>query len=195
MSKKQAIKVMSTLASYRIMIPVTVFVYSEFAEEWPDLVKSWATTYNIGLRGTHPYPPGNFEKMSPNWIREAVVSAELLLHELGIIPMYYLFDSVEDDKNVIEVLTKRGFRIIRPESNFPPKFKHTLTVDNYYKFRDVERVPKALRVIYEQLKAANGGILSLNTNLPDTFMNLVFLLDYLVENSGSSLTSLDNCIT
>ena len=46
-----------------------------------------------------------------------------------------------------------------------------LTYDNYYRFRDVERVPKALRMMHEQLTKHKGGILSLDTDLPDTYMN------------------------
>ncbi|XP_071947593.1 uncharacterized protein [Antedon mediterranea] len=193
MSRKQAVKVMATLASYKKKLPVSVFVYSEFAEDWPELVKAWSTVYDIGLRGNHPYPTGHFEKMSLNWIREAVVSSEMRLNELGITPIFYLH-AFEEDTEVKSVLKERGFRIIKPAASFPPKSKPFLTVDNYYKYRDVERVPKALRLIYEQLKTTDGGILSLDSDLPDSYMNLVFLLDYLVENSGYKFVELANCI-
>ena len=69
-----------------------------------------------------------------------------------------------------------------------------LTVDNYYKFRDVERVPKALRLIHDELVRNNGGILSIDSDLPDTYMNSVFLMDYLIENSGFKLVYLNECI-
>ncbi|XP_071947286.1 uncharacterized protein [Antedon mediterranea] len=194
MSRKQAVKVISTLSSYRIVIPVTLFVYSEFVEEWPDLVKEWTKVYSIGLRGNHPYPTGHFEKMSQNWIREAVVSSEMRLHEHGIIPIYYLHTFRTDGKTN-SVLKERGFRIVKAKSSFPPESKPLLTVENYYNYRDVERVPKALRIIYGQLKKNNGGVLSLDTDLPDTSMILVFLLDYLVEKSGFTPVSLGSCIS
>lgn len=66
--------------------------------------------------------------------------------------------------------------------------------ENYYKFRDVERIPKALRAIHDQLREWQGGILMLDTDLPDTHMIIVFLLDYLVENSGYNIVSLDDCL-
>ncbi|XP_033100207.1 uncharacterized protein LOC117103711 [Anneissia japonica] len=192
MSRKQAVKVMSILAYHRTKVPVTVFVYSEFAEEWPDLVKFWATVYNIGLRGNHPYPTGHFEMMAANWIREAVVSSEMRLRELDINPIFY--SPNEYGENVQQQLKHRGFRIIKAAVNFPPKSEPLLTVQNYYKFRDVERVPKALRTISNRLQTADGGILSLDTDLPDTYMNFVFLLDYLVEKSGYTLVSLNECV-
>ena len=70
-----------------------------------------------------------------------------------------------------------------------------LTYDSYYMYRDVERVPKALRRIHEELAKNKGGILSLDTDLPDTYMNSVFLMDYLVENSGFKLGYLSECIS
>ena len=71
----------------------------------------------------------------------------------------------------------------------------TLQYENYYKFRDVERVPKALRILNDKLISTDGGILNLDTDLPDTRMNLVFLLDFLVENSGFELVSMSDCIS
>ncbi|XP_071947605.1 uncharacterized protein [Antedon mediterranea] len=192
MTRKQAVRVLTTLKSYKIEIPVTVFVFSAFAEEWPELVKAWAKDYTIGLRGNHPYPAGHFEKMSPNWIREAVVSSEMRLQELNLKPMFYSPD--EDGGSVKEQLKSIGFRIIKPSVNFPPKSEPLLTVQNYYRFRDVERIPKALRIISEKLQTSDGGILCLDTDLPDTYMNLVFLLDYLVENSDYHLVSLNQCL-
>ena len=67
--------------------------------------------------------------------------------------------------------------------------------DNYYKFRDVERIPKALRNIHDELFVKqHGGFLVLDTDLPDTRMIIVFLLDYLIENSGYNLVSVADCV-
>ena len=71
----------------------------------------------------------------------------------------------------------------------------TLDVGNYYKFRDVERIPKALRNIHQALfEESHGGFLVLDSDLPDCKMNSVFLLDYLVENSGYDLVSVAECV-
>ena len=69
-----------------------------------------------------------------------------------------------------------------------------LTFDNFYRFRDVERVPKALRILDKKLVEDKSGILSLDTDSPDTRMILVFLLDYLVQNSGMKIVPLSACI-
>ena len=66
--------------------------------------------------------------------------------------------------------------------------------DTYYQFRDVERIPKALRIIDKQLQLSEGGILTLDTDLPDTHLIIIFLFDYLVDNSGFDIVSLEKCI-
>ena len=76
-------------------------------------------------------------------------------------------------------------------------FSYTVDLFNrtsYYEHRDVERIPKALRVIYQQLEAKDGGILTLDSDLPDSFMNIVFLLDYLVRASDFTLVHVDECV-
>ena len=78
---------------------------------------------------------------------------------------------------------------------FLPGTEGYLTWVNYYKFRDVNRVPKALRRIHNALTKNHGGILSLDTDLPDTYMNSVFMMDYLVETSGFKLVHLNECIS
>ncbi|XP_033100752.1 uncharacterized protein LOC117104164 [Anneissia japonica] len=165
---------------------------TKIPEEAPGKAGAVYSKYNIGLRGNHPYPTGHFEMMAANWIREAVVSSEMRLRELDINPIFYSPNGYGE--NLQQQLKHRGFRIIKAAVNFPPKSEPLLTVQNYYKFRDVERVPKALRAISNRLQTADGGILSLDTDLPDTYMNFVFLLDYLVEKSGYTLVSLNECV-
>ncbi|KAI8483109.1 hypothetical protein Bbelb_391280 [Branchiostoma belcheri] len=67
-----------------------------------------------------------------------------------------------------------------------------LTWENYYQHHDVARVPKALRLIDSQLKES-GGILSLDSDNPDSVMISVFLMDYLVEKSQYEIVSLGKC--
>ncbi len=66
----------------------------------------------------------------------------------------------------------------------------------YYSVRDVERIPKGLRVMHEQLVASSvkGGILVLDSDLPDSLMNIVFLFDYLVHASEFSLLDIGRCV-
>ena len=58
----------------------------------------------------------------------------------------------------------------------------------------MERIPKALRILDSKLVKDKSAILSVDTDEPDTRMILVFLLDYLVENSGMKMVSLPECI-
>ncbi|XP_071941098.1 uncharacterized protein [Antedon mediterranea] len=193
MCKKEAVKVMSTLASYKQKIPVTVFVYSEFAVQWPELVTSWAKVDDIGLRGTHQYPPGHFDRLQKAWVREAIVTAEMRLNEIGITPTYFLPDEFKEKSALHTQLSTRAFRIVQPASQFPLK-NAGLTVDNYDKLPDFTRAAKALEFIHEQLETEHGGILRLDTDLPDTHMIIVFLLDYLLVNSEYNIITLDKCI-
>ena len=69
-----------------------------------------------------------------------------------------------------------------------------LTAENYYRLSDTFRVPKALRPIDTKLLQDKSGILSVDTDLPDTRMHFVYLLDYLVHSSGMNIVSLAECI-
>ena len=67
-------------------------------------------------------------------------------------------------------------------------------MENYYRYRDVERVPRALRMIHGQLAHFHGGILGLDSDCLDTYMISVFLMDYLTEASGFTLVDVDQCV-
>ncbi|XP_072042664.1 uncharacterized protein [Amphiura filiformis] len=192
MNLKHACKIVSILEAYREKMPVMLFVYGDFAELYPEKVKAWAGRFDIGMREDGPRPSGHFELYGDPWVREALVSTELRLQELDIQPAFYLCHNATS--NIVKVAKTRGFRIIKPAIDFPPKQGTTLQVDNYYKFRDVERVPKALRILNDRLEHTNGGVLTLDMDLPDTRMNIVFLLDFLVENSRYDLVSVSDCV-
>ncbi|XP_022107633.1 uncharacterized protein LOC110988446 isoform X2 [Acanthaster planci] len=198
MNLKRAHKVVATLVGYRLALPITLFLYGDFVEQHPEVVKAWAGHFQIGIREDGPSPPGHLELMPWEWLRMGLVSAILQLEELGVAAAYYL-PSVQGqdslDSKFTNTASARGLRVIRPTVEFPAKSgSGVLTFDSYYKYRDVERVPKALRKIHEELAKTKGGILSLDTDLPDTYMNSVFLMDYLVENSGFKLVYLPECI-
>ncbi|XP_072020740.1 uncharacterized protein [Amphiura filiformis] len=192
MNLKRASKIVSILEAYRVKMPVMLFVYGDFAELYPDIVKAWANRFDIGMREDGPHPPGHFELYRDPWVREALVSTELRLQELDIQPAFYLCHN--STSNIVKAASSRGLRIIKPAADFPPREGTTLQYENYYKFRDVERVPKALRILNDRLELTHGGVLTLDTDLPDTRMNIVFLLDFLVEKSGYDLVSVSDCV-
>ncbi|XP_038076929.1 uncharacterized protein LOC119744837 [Patiria miniata] len=196
MNLKRAHKVVATLAGYQPALPITLFLYGDFVEQHPETVKAWSERFQIGIREDGPSPPGHLELMPWEWHRMGLVSAILRLEEIGISTAYYL-PTVQGtiDAKFSTTAGSRGLRVIQPSVEFPAKSgSNKLTFENYYKYRDVERVPKALRGIHEGLVQNKGGILSLDTDLPDTYMNSVFLMDYLVENSGFKLVYLPECI-
>ncbi|XP_072039908.1 uncharacterized protein [Amphiura filiformis] len=194
MNAKQSQKLAAIVEAYRKRLPITLFLYGDFVELFPDVVQSWSKQDNlkIGIRGNYQYPTGHLEKMSTNWIRECVVSTQMRLSELQIQTSFYLPTGISP--NVISVAKSQGLTIIQPSAAFPPLNGTLMDYNNYYKYRDVERIPKALRMLHEQLLQSEGGILALDTDLPDTHLIIVFLLDYLVDNSGYEIVPLEKCI-
>ncbi|XP_038077321.1 uncharacterized protein LOC119745168 [Patiria miniata] len=197
MNYKRAHAVVSTLAAHKPLVPTTLFVYGDFAQLYPEAVRSWAQHFNIGIREDGPQPPGHLEQMPSEWVRLGLMSTILRLEEIGIVSSYYL-PSTEDkiSPRMIRQIANRGLRIVQPAVQFPGKkgSPEELTFDNYYRHRDVDRVPKALRLIHDALFNNKGGVLCLETDLSDTYMNSVFLMDYLVETSGFKLVDLEECI-
>ncbi|XP_078616533.1 uncharacterized protein LOC144884870 [Branchiostoma floridae x Branchiostoma japonicum] len=191
MNLKSANKLVATLQAHPTKVPMTLFVYGDFAETHPDVVKKWATRFTIGIRENQPYSNGIFEMLNINMTRQSVVSSEMRLNEVGLRVYYYLPVTVQE--RIKTVAENRNLRIIVPTVTFPPK-DQTLTWENYYQHHDVARVPKALRLIDSELKKT-GGILCLDSNNPDSVMISVFLLDYLVKKSQYQLTGLENCFS
>ncbi|XP_078589447.1 uncharacterized protein LOC144869802 [Branchiostoma floridae x Branchiostoma japonicum] len=192
MNAKAAHKLVETIAAHSSRMPVTLFVYGDFVETFPKLVKEWAKTFTIGMRESQPFPLGQFTLQSPSWIQTGLVSAMQRLSEVDLQTAYYF--PVKVTNAVIQKAKSRGLRIIQPTARFPPTDeKWYLSVENYYRYRDVERVPKALRFITEQLDN-KGGIVSLDSDHPDSYMISVFLMDYLVEKSGYNLVSIVDCL-
>ena len=120
MNFKRAHKIMSILDTYQVKIPVMIFVYGDFAELYPNEVKTWADRFDIGLREDGPYPPGHFELMKSPWIREAIISAEMRLQEINLQPSFYLPVN-STTPTILSVAKSRGFRVIKPVVDFPPK--------------------------------------------------------------------------
>ncbi|XP_070549565.1 uncharacterized protein [Ptychodera flava] len=192
MNAKRARKLISTISAYPMDVPLTLFVYGDFVEEFPDLVKQWSRRYEIGIRCDGPMSPGHWEIQYSKAIRLSIVSSERRLSDIGLQARYILPPGV--NKVVSDVITKRKLRLIQPTTTFPPQgTSRNLTHDNYHKFRDVEKVPKALKLIHEGL-VKSGGILSLDSDFSDNYMISVFLLDYLYQTSRHGIASLSQCI-
>ncbi|KAI8517120.1 hypothetical protein Bbelb_057010 [Branchiostoma belcheri] len=192
MNAKAARKLVTTLAAHTSGIPLALFVYGDFVELFPTLVKGWAEVFTIGMRESQPFPPGHFALQARQWIRFSLVSAIERHRDAGLQPTLYLAENTT--KSVITVAKNQGLRLIQPTARFPPTEGNLLTEKNYYHYRDVERVPKALRVIAVSL-GNTGGILSLDSDHPNSYMISAFLLDYLVENSGFEIVSIEECLT
>ena len=120
MNAKQAQKLFSVIQAYKQKLPITLFVYGDFAELFPDQVTSWANHDHVtlGTRGDSQYPRGHLDHMGVNWIREGVVSSQVRLSELQIETKYYYPDNVS--ASVIEVAKSRGLTIVQPSAAFPP---------------------------------------------------------------------------
>ncbi|CAH1264753.1 Hypp3054 [Branchiostoma lanceolatum] len=194
MNAKAARKLVATMAAHPGNIPLSLFVYGDFVELFPDLVRDWARNFTIGMRENQPFPLGHFILQKYRWIRYSLVSAIERHRDAGLHPAYYLPDNVTD--TIIQASKSRGLRLVQPTARFPPTEGRCalLTAENYYSYRDVERVPKAERIITEQL-GDRGGILCLDSDHPDSYMISVFLLDYLVQKSNYEILSMDKCIS
>lgn len=120
MNLKRAHKIISILNAYQIKLPITLFIYGDFAELNSKEVKSWSDRFDIGVREDGRYPPGHFEMMKSPWIRESLINAEMRLQEADVQPSFYLpvNASVGNIKNEAK---SRGFRLVQPVVTFPPK--------------------------------------------------------------------------
>ncbi|XP_019614697.1 PREDICTED: uncharacterized protein LOC109462582 [Branchiostoma belcheri] len=190
MNRKAAHKLVETIRAHPSNMPVTLFVYGDFVQDFPDLITKWADRYTIGTREAGPFPADHWVLQNPDVMRMSLVSAVQRMKEVGLRPAYYYPDGLS--QRVQDTAKNRGLRIIQPTTKFPPNLGTLLKEDNYYRYRDVERTPKALRILYERI--STGGILSLDTDHPDSYMISAFLMDYLYENSGFQLVSLNDCL-
>ena len=120
MNAKQSQKIVAVIKAYRKSLPITLFLYGDFVELFPDMVQSWASNdnMNIGIRGATQYPTGHLEHMKGNWVREGLVSSQLRLSEIGVTSRFYFPDSTSED--IKTVAKSRGVTIIRSTAAFPP---------------------------------------------------------------------------
>ncbi|XP_066266855.1 uncharacterized protein [Branchiostoma lanceolatum] len=190
MNRKAAHKLVETIRAHPSNMPVTLFVYGDFVQDSPDLITKWADRYTIGIRENAPFPADHWVLQNADVMRMSLISAVQRMKEVGVRPAYYYPDGLS--QRVQDTAKSRGLRLIQPTTKFPPNLGTLLREDNYYRFRDVERTPKALRILYERI--SKGGILSLDTDHPDSYMISAFLMDYLYENSGFQLVNVNDCL-
>ncbi|XP_070538219.1 uncharacterized protein [Ptychodera flava] len=186
-------QVMQTIEAYPKKIEMTVFVYGDFAQQYPDLVKYWAEKYEVGIRGDSPQPGHFWQRRNKDELRRDIVSSGMRLQEIGLQPRFFLPPGYNPELEAI--VAKRHFRMIEPVFSIPPRNDSVFTNDNYFKHKTVYRTPRALRMIHEAFQKSEGGILSLDTDFADTYMIVGFLLDYLHESSPHRLVSLIECLS
>ncbi|XP_077989919.1 uncharacterized protein LOC144444380 [Glandiceps talaboti] len=191
MNAKRAKRLISTIEAYAKKTPLILFLYGDFVEQNFNLVRSWSENHEIGIRAGSRWPKQYWELQNNNMLQMDVVSAQVRLAEIGVTAAYIFPSGINPD--VSRVTQKRQLRIIDSTFTFPPRKDGILTSHSYFKFRDVERTPKALELIHESL-ALKGGILSLDSDFPDSYMILVFLLDYLFEVSPHTIVTLRDCL-
>ncbi|XP_033628947.1 uncharacterized protein LOC117291402 [Asterias rubens] len=195
MNHKRANKVVSTLRAYPVKLPITLFVHGDFVDQFPGTVKAWSGRFQIGIREDGHYSKRYLDTMPSALIGRSLVSSILRLRELGLKTAYYWPAVNGSVLNKFRAKAKdRGLRVVIPSVEFPDNMGAELTMENYYRYRDVERVPRALRMIHGQLAHFHGGILGLDSDCLDTYMISVFLMDYLTEASGFTLVDVDQCV-
>ncbi|XP_077994281.1 uncharacterized protein LOC144448010 isoform X2 [Glandiceps talaboti] len=192
MNAKTAKRLIGTIAAYNKEVSLTLFVYGDFIEQNANLVLEWSMKYEIGLRMGRHWAGDYWLLQNKNMLRMDIVSAVRKFLEIGLSPTYILPSGIT--KDVSELTKEQKLRIINSTFTFPPKEGTLLNSSSYFKFRDVERTPKALQIIHTALDK-KGGILSLDSDFPDSYMISVFLLDYLFEVSPHQITSLRDCMT
>ncbi|XP_035667436.1 uncharacterized protein LOC118410064 [Branchiostoma floridae] len=118
MGRKAAHKLVETIRAHPSNMPVTLFVYGDFVQDFPDLVMKWAVRFTIGIRENAPFPADHWVLQNADVMRMSLVSAVQRMREVGIRPAYYYPDGLSD--RVKDTAKNRGLRIIQPTTKFPP---------------------------------------------------------------------------
>ncbi|CAH1271031.1 Hypp4539 [Branchiostoma lanceolatum] len=148
MNRKAAYKLVETIRAHSSNMPVTLFVYGDFVQDFLDLINKWADRYTIGIRERLQLDVQKIEcalssrlwvLQNANVMRMCLISAVQRMKEVGVRPVYYYPDGLST--RVKDIAKNRGLRIIKPTTKFPPNLGTLLTEDNYYRYRDVERTP------------------------------------------------------
>ncbi|XP_077867549.1 uncharacterized protein LOC144356735 [Saccoglossus kowalevskii] len=190
MDRKNALLLIDAVKAHAHDVPLTLFLYGNFVEQHPELVLNWSKHSEIGIRGSNPMPDGLWERQNPSNLRLSVISTVARLRELGLLGIYFLPLGINE--NVINIAKENSLRLINSTITFPPIADY-FTYDKYFKYRDVERIPKALKIIHTALENT-GGILSLDSDFPDSYLISAFLLDYVFETSNFEIVSLRDCL-
>ncbi|XP_077863962.1 uncharacterized protein LOC144348759, partial [Saccoglossus kowalevskii] len=119
MNLKAARLLVETLKANAKDVPLTLFVYGDFVEEHPELIKEWSLHYEIGIRGSSPMPNGLWELQNNYLLRLSIVSAMTRLMELKLVAKYVLPTGFNE--NVISVTKDRNLRPVDSTFRFSPK--------------------------------------------------------------------------
>ncbi len=122
MNFKRAQWLIDTISAYPYKVPVILFFYGDFVQQFPDAVIKWSERFDVGIREDSHYPLGHFETMKYNWIRAALVGSEQKFRNVGIQPAFYLPTNITAD--VVGNAKARGWRIVRPAATFPPPMSY-----------------------------------------------------------------------
>ena len=87
------------------------------------------------------------------------------------------------------VFPPEGFVLPWLRSTTPPPLEYS----SYYKLRAVERVPKALRMLHQQLSQLRGGIVVLDSDFSDTLLISIHLIHSL-QSEGYLLVPMETCV-
>ncbi|XP_070536389.1 uncharacterized protein [Ptychodera flava] len=83
MNAKAARRLVETIRAFRHFVPLTLFVYGDFVEQNPKLVKDWSDIYEIGIRAGSPLPQSYWQLQNDNILRMSIVSAEFRFKRLA----------------------------------------------------------------------------------------------------------------
>ncbi|XP_070580600.1 uncharacterized protein [Ptychodera flava] len=124
MNPKTAVWLTKTVRAYRKKFPCTLFVYGDFVEQNPALVRDWSSDFDIGVRGSSQQPEGVWENLNYEYTQMSIVGAVLRLQKIGIEPIYLL--APRTSKNTLRIAKKRGLWVVEPNAAFPPRKGQTL---------------------------------------------------------------------
>merc|ERR1712142_686646 len=172
--------------------PLTIFLYSDFLQLYPKLVKKWAQVFHIASRGQRPHPP--YPRYPASSYRKSLIAATRLFRRHGFEPDLLLSDTWGVSTILLNQARNRGLSVVRPTVASPPFYgdSYSYLEELYYNVRSVERTPKALRFINDGLKA-DGGILTLDGDHEDSHLVSVHLMEFLRHSNYYDLVPLNQC--
>ena len=85
------------LSSDEINPPITLFLYAEFLNEYPEDVQRWSQHFEIASRGERHFIPGVYDTLRPNIRRKSLIHSRRLF-ELHGLPTHSYLTQMENEK-------------------------------------------------------------------------------------------------